>query len=182
MKHMRIFRIAQGEYMQAVEDGDLQTAARLVHQKALESGYGIGPLFHGGRYKPGVGENFIVGEEGFIFFAPEQTAQWYAEQDERSGVTPVYLREDEYLEISEMEWLHDTLEGGTPLMEAAEPYSGVKISITKNADDPAWGPGPVYGVMSSDGIKLAYPVTRDDQGGVIPLEQRFDPSKTDPRY
>lgn len=172
----------EDEYMQALEAGDMDTAARLVYQAAQKAGYGIGPVFHGGRFDKSRHRNFFVGDEGFIFFAPEETAQWYARQDEDADVTAVYLREDEYLEISEMEWLHDRLEDGTPLMEASEPYSGVKIVITQNSDDPAWGPGPVYGVSDLSCIKSAAPVTLDASNRPIPLEKRFDESNPSMMY
>ncbi len=56
---------------------------------------------------------------------------------------------------------------------------GLKIL---HRDDPKAKAFPVVVVFTAEQIKLADPVTYDDQGEVIPLEQRFDRTNPDIRY
>jgi len=179
---MRFFKFSQDDYMEAVAIGDMDKAARLVHEAAEASGYGIGPVFHGGEFDVKHNRSFVVGDEGFVFFSPLETAQWYADQNGKSRVTAAYLREDEYLEISAREWLMNQLDDGTLLDDVKDAYAGFRINSQGEADDPAFGPGPIYAVSVPESIKSAEPVTRDDQGHVIPLDQRFNSSNPDIRY
>ena len=55
----------------------------------------------------------------------------------------------------------------------ADGYDGVKLPVKD---------GNIYMVLDPEQIKSADPVTYDEQGNVIPLSQRFDPSNSDIRY
>jgi len=60
-------------------------------------------------------------------------------------------------------------------------YTGVKIHDSQLGGG-EWGNGTWYIVFSPEQIKLADPVTYDDDGDVIPLSERFNPNSNDIRY
>jgi hypothetical protein len=65
--------------------------------------------------------------------------------------------------------------GGRQTMEA-QGHDGVVIS------DPGYDSDTWYVAFDPSQIKSADPVTRDDQGAVIPLSRRFDPAQDDIRF
>lgn len=199
------------EYMAAVENGDMETAERLVKEAAKlampdtkvvdKDGYPM-PMFHGdrkkGRYK------FSTD----TFFTPnEQYAKRYT--GGTGEVYPVYLniekpfdvRDNEAREIftefnggnapvetttGALDWGQYTYEDLQEYIEENYPgeYDGF---ILDEGGEPDYNGNVVHRGLSyipftSSQAKYSSAVTYDDNGNVIPLSERFDEEKEDIRF
>lgn len=159
------------EYMSAVENGDMETAQRMVDEAAKAAGYTV-KAYHGtdsdsfnvfDRGKIGTASGLSILGDGFYFAEKQKTAEQYGK-----NVYAVYLKQNSPY--------HATADDAYRLNAAkleTDGYDGVAL--------PA-GKGTIYMVLDSEQIKSAEPVTYDNAGNVIPLSERFNPEKVDIRF
>jgi hypothetical protein len=160
-------------YMAAVEAGDMATAQRMVDEAAKAAGYDIGPVWHGGTAKntfdprragkaSGVTQN-----RGFWFSTSPYVAETYRNEAGANGtVVQAFLR---------IKNLADHKPGSISTDNAEkrawkEQRDGFVLRQDRDGGDVA----DTYLVFDPQNIKSADPVTRDEQGNVIPLSQRFN--------
>ena len=174
---------AERDYMQAVNDGDMETAQRLVDEAAKSAGYTVGPVYHGSdasfdvfdgsRYgeSTGVGD---LGEAHYFAASPEFASEF------GSLVRPYYLKANfagnDVLVKPEIQNAIDDDMGFTSVGEelAKMGYDGLRYDR---------GDGRVeFAVFNNKQIKSAEPVTQDNNGNVIPLSERFDADQSDIRF
>jgi len=167
------------EYMAAVESGDVAKQQAMVDAAAKAAGYNVGPVYHGTRGEPFV--TFTTNQEGRYFFAEDEAyAKRYADGEyfaARGGNNPRVM--SLYLKVENPIDLDKYMDGGYP------------DSVGGNVD--GWMKAGFDGARSSEGsgtvqvfqpsqIKSADPITRDEQGNVIPLSQRFNPKSNSTLY
>jgi len=184
------------EYMAAVESGDVAKQQAMVDAAAKAAGYNVGPVYRGDR----IGKTIFTGREdksnyiqGNVFFSSEPAiAAGYAQNNRRWKQGYVSSKE-----LTPADGLYRTLlRMGNPLVTDAKgegwdavPFKGGAIQIddlaveardsghdgliVKNVTD-QYGESDQYVVFDPNQIKSADPVTRDEQGNIIPLSQRFN--------
>ena len=157
-------------YMAAVKAGNTKAAQKLVDAAAKRAGYAISAK-HGTR-APDIREfrRSSSGEWGAgVYASPrEDSAEMYGARSRGDGdvrVMPVYLRMDAPLRTSD----RNVPRGMSVKAKQAAGYDGVVGT--------APGGEVQYVVFDPSQIKSADPITRDEAGKVIPLSQRFDPTK-----
>lgn len=192
------------DYMKAVQDGDTETAQRMVDDAAKKAGYSV-RMFHGAKK----GGGFTVFRDWSYFTQNEAYARRYMNQSNREDGNSLYsvyvnlgktfdtrkakdrklfnqIRMEMGLgEIGERGLLDWT--DGYDLSEYIEenelPYDS--IVLDEGGDMVNGKPvyrGDSYVVRDSSSVKSADPVTYDDDGNVIPLSQRFQKEQKDIRY
>jgi len=255
--------VADSQYMNAVDSGDMDAAQKMVDDAAKAAGFANGPLYHGGNFNIEEDSTFFVDEGLGVHFGTEAAAQ------DRIGGAPVdhYIQELE-TENFEGEWYwsiggYDGEVGFATEAEAREKGEEEAVQMGELSDlegqdfttpvhtalsNPVtlpdlgtWGLNDIIsnlppaaalsasekstiftaqreGRMNDDWaelrkaltskgfdgvkyrnlvedkgstsfiafspsqIKSADPVTRDDDGNVIPLSQRFDTQRDDIRF
>lgn len=205
------------DYMTAVENGDMETAQRMVDEVAKENGYTV-KGYHG------TGADFTIFDEskvggrnvwgrGFYFGSSKGIADDYAQWRERKGgksrIVSAYLKfknpfipsksslgtAEEILD----KWFPDMwrnsrqlgvgyiqgkLDGSVvDLLQFIAEHNKTEIRdvLSGYGYDGIIDGGEIVAFKSNQ-IKSADPVTYDDNGDVIPLSERFNPSKSDIRY
>lgn len=148
------------EYMAAVERGDTDTAQRMVDEAAKRAGYNVGPVWHGSDREQAFSEFNVP-----AYFGPEGEAYQAGRY-----VRKFYLRiNNPAMGWSSFDWQRE-ISKQSKTKTWQKKYDGWKLDRGNwVATDPSQ-------------IKSADPVTRDDQGNVIPLSQRFNPKSQDIRY
>ena len=177
----RIDEETDAEYMAAVESGDVAKQQAMVDAAAKAAGYDIGPVYHGTFAKEifhefdlnmlGTGadqqENYQEGYSGrgFYFDPIKSNADQWAKFGEwepegrKARTIAAYLK----MEKPVMRTFHSDAPKPTP-----KDGDGV-IALNER------GTPMEYVAFNPNQIKSADPVTRDEQGNVIPLSQRFNP-------
>lgn len=192
------------DYLKAVQDGDTETAQRMVDDAAKKAGYSV-RMFHGAKK----GGGFTVFRDWSYFTQNEAYARRYMNQSNREdgdSLYSVYVKlgktfdtrkaRDRKLfnQIRQEMGLGEIGERGLPdwtdgydLSEYIEenelPYDC--IVLDEGGDMVNGKPvyrGESYVVRDSSSVKSAAPVTYDDDGNVIPLSQRFQKEQKDIRY
>jgi hypothetical protein len=160
------------DYLAAVERGDMEMAQRMVDEAARAAGYGIGPVWHGtqsGKFEMFLDEK--SGGRGFYFAKKKEYAGMYAKGDS-SRIITAYLNLQN--PISSKQFLDYGKQGGLSKAEAVE-------QAKKDGFDGIDSEGAFVAFYANQ-IKSADPVTRDSQGNVIPLSQRFDATTANINY
>lgn len=194
------------EYLKAVEDGDNSKAADMVKQAAAKAGYSVGPVFHGtsdGRFldsdpvfKSEQGRFGMGRDTGVHWFSDSQrNAQTYANkpafdyQNAEPKILPAFIKMENPLTIDAKNKLWREAQGrgktSDVIQQAIEGgYDGVVIKNVKDDynNDSKTKPVNTYAVFDSYQIKSADPVTKDNDGNVIPLSKRFNPGEEDIRF
>jgi hypothetical protein len=169
--------IDDNAYLSAVESGDMATAQRMVDEAAKAAGY-LGPWYHGtnkdfyefkrshsGNYGPGI---YLTNDK----LMAKKWAEGRAKYDGGEGkVLSLYVKTE-----------------GEPLKN--NPFAGVEFSPQPRESNRKYGftskampEGVLWKkVWNSNQIKSADPITRDSNGNVIPLSQRFQTESPDIRY
>lgn len=166
------------DYLAAVERGDMETAQRMVDEAARAAGYSI-KAYHGTNQSFNQFDRWGTGiyGSGYYFTTSENAANEYARMSGRGQprVVEVYLTPDNLGNNSD----YDNIASGKSNSSAktraliAAGFEGVKINLGRGRTD--------YLVFSPEQIKSADAITRDDQGNVIPLSQRFNEASPDIR-
>ena len=184
-------------YMKAVEDGDMDTAQRMVDEAAKAAGYGSPKVYHGTE----TGGFFEFRGKYHWFTEDVKYARTMAMQN-ADGTESTYLLQHSnhkskvyaaYLSTKNPYILNaegQTIDGLSfddyfgagkekeqELFRALEAHGYDSVIVPADAAD-----GAIYVVFSSSQIKSADPVTYDDDGNVIPLSERFNPEKKDIRF
>jgi len=188
---VRFFRIAQDQYMQAVEAGDTDATRRMVHDAAKKAGYDTGPEYHGTSQKQftvfdqqlaGTGPFTAhpIARHGFFFTPKQSMATTYAEG---GSVISVYLDigSSYRFDMFSGEALSWADERGIATADKVDPWIA-KIKSRYDSVTLVMGDEVMeHMVFSPNKIKSADPVTYDSQMP-ISLDQRFNPSNPDIRY
>ena len=185
------------EYLAAVEAGDTAKAQRMVDEAAKAAGYNVGPVYRGVR-----GDklrNVIAPPSGEVYFSSElATAASYG------TVQRFFLSADNPMVVDGEGQLYFNVPMRAYLFRhRREGHDAVRVDNVVDTQDGRRVPSTVWmvsldGESRSDAVgsivpasvgrnrktaqfKLAESVTRDDQGNVIPLSQRFQPESPDIR-
>jgi hypothetical protein len=184
-------RDQDAEYMAAVERGDMEAAQKMVDEAAKKAGYNKGPVFHGTEeasfteFDPslrGTGAGTNAAKKAFWFTSSKESAENYPRGKAARVVTAFLKGNFATSDFSNVpSW--NTYLGHTKRNEAVQRAirngkDGVEFKEMADFGDRA----TVYAVFDPSQIKSADPVTRDDQGNVIPLSQRFNPQTSDIRF
>ena len=200
-------KIDQGkdqQYLEAVENYDVQLVEQMANDKRQMKMYNIGPLQHETPYrgfilKPG-GDNMLKSGPAIWLgnYGGESKAGHNLPSNGDFVTRKLYAEMLNPLDITGKEGLRNAREKFTNPELAEErlqfseeefPYlitTDIISKVNKAGHDGIIlsMPGqPIeYLVFSSDRVKLADPVTFADDGQVIPLSQRYEPSSQDIRY
>ena len=192
-------QIFSSEYNEAVENNDMDTAARLVEQAADAAGYKYRG-YHGTLAtdftefkKEYIGTRYSFDEKGFFFIDRESIAKDYATSEFDGGkkgrVIDAYLRIKRPFVVDKAFALKDGMGNiyrDNDVIDVWDSYSSyfLEVAEERKADGIILDDGntKMYVVFDGEQIKSAEPVTYDDDGNVIPLEERFKSKKTDFRF
>lgn len=187
------------EYLEAVEAGDMETAQHIVDQAAQAAGYTV-KAFHGSlskditRFdKDKIGSRYAYDERGFFFTSSPTIAGYYASSEfdsSRKGkVYPVFLRLQNPLVVDAKFARKEGLGRRFSDMDAIEVWDNYQSFLLDKVDEGGNdgvlindGQTQMYVVFDANQIKSAEPVTRDDNGKVIPLSERFNERSNDLRF
>jgi len=161
------------EYQTAVESKDTAAQQRIVDEAAKAAGYDV-VGFHG------TDKVFTQFQNGRTFFSPSQTlaTKWAKVRAGKRG-TPVVQKtllrlNNPYRFTNEMGDQQAFLRIADSLQKQG--YDGTILTDEKT------GEVRELSVFDLSQIKSADAITRDDQGNVIPLDERFNKSNPDIRY
>ena len=153
------------EYMDVVECGDLEAAQKMVNEAAKSAGYTIGPVYHGTNAKFNkFDESKIYAKvfgKGFYFVDCEDVATGFGSKIMR---TFLRLKNPQVLQMDDGEITPRFISG-------PEKHDDADSIIIQQQDAPT-----IYVAKSHTQIKSADPITRDDDGQVVPLSKRFSDS------
>ena len=157
------------EYMRAVESGDMETAQRMVDAAAKAAGLVAG--FHGTPRETRLAPNEFKTTGGSTlgagaYFSEDKTQ---ADRYDFRGDAQMYFLDVElpgFDEFNKGLTTEEIAAGKTTPLEGTGKNGGW---IVQNGE-------VEFVVRDPSQIKSADPVTRDDQGNVIPLSQRFNPA------
>lgn len=187
------------EYLEAVEAGDMAKAQDIVDQAAQAAGYTV-KAFHGSlskditRFdKDKIGSRYAYDERGFFFTSSPTIAGYYASSEfdsSRKGkVYPVFLRLQNPLVVDAKFARKEGLGRRFSDMDAIEVWDNYQSFLLDKVDEGGNdgvlindGQTQMYVVFDANQIKSAEPVTRDDNGKVIPLSERFNERSNDLRF
>lgn len=196
------------DYLKAVEDGDMETAQKMVDEAAKKAGYSV-KAYHGTPIKnitsfdsEKIGSNTDSGifGRGFYFSTDEKTANVYATQDGQT--MPVYLRYNNpwwavaHRDVSKvaeelnMDARALTMRGYGGKGKIVAPSNLQEAQFSSHLQEKGYDSVVVqHGknnyeivVFNPTNIKSADPVTYDDDGNVIPLSKRFKENQDDIRF
>lgn len=201
-------RASDAEYLAAVERGDMPAVQRMVDAAARAAGY-IYTAFHGSRiknivvFRPRDEKNGMYFSSAPVvagtYLGAKKTGRVYKAHlafqrplivDARGGnwgnlSKAVVLTEDGQPSFT-VEQLFGYANSFTDKLAAAVRKSGFDGIIVRNVVDVGGKAkksetiaSDIYIALQPNQIKSADPVTRDEQGNVIPLSQRFDVSRPD---
>lgn len=187
------------EYLEAVEAGDMAKAQDIVDQAAQAAGYTV-KAFHGSlskditRFdKDKIGSRYAYDERGFFFTSSPTIAGYYASSEfdsSRKGkVYPVFLRLQNPLVVDAKFARKEGLGRRFSDMDAIDVWDDYQSFLLDKVDEGGNdgvlindGQTQMYVVFDANQIKSAEPVTRDDNGKVIPLSERFNERSNDLRF
>lgn len=204
------FKQSDGEYMAAVNRGDMETAQKMVDEAATSSGYNLPNQWHQSKESPTIFDPKYRSElssMGFHFGTKEQAQFRSTQYDYRGGSKPSLRRfslkiKNPY-EVTHMgsfapDHLADKMITDGILSESAyerlpgfsQQEIGAKLVriLKKNGYDglvyknEREGPGLSYVPFDPSQIKSTDPVTYESGGNVIPLSQRFSQESRDIRF
>ena len=187
---------ADQDYQSAVENGDVETAQKMVDEAAEQAGY-TDKVYHGTNSYGFTQFNMPKGR-GLIFASyNKDLAGTYATED-GSGVYELYAKPGNQLVIDAeyhdwddvpIWWNEDYPLATADTREIAKyakenGYDSVRINnvVDNGSEGNVSGLTDVGIFFNQDDVKSADPVTRDDNGNVIPLSERFNTNNPDIRY
>lgn len=190
------------DYLTAVENGDMETAQKMVDEAAARSGYSR-RMYHGSKN----GGGFTVFRDWGYFTENRDYAQRYAQRENEKSLYEVYVKMDQPFDTRDpdiKEIFEENIRpeyGTSEIQDSGLPdwTDGYDIAdyidendldfdsiVLDEGGDMVNGQpvsrGLSYVVKHSAQVKSADPVTYDDNGNVIPLSERFNEKESDIRY
>ena len=192
-------------YLDAVQRGDTQAAQQMVDEAAKAAGYTVGPVYHGTYEK----FNEFITSEGAHFGTLEQAKNRVSETSWRGASPSVarYYIKGNFLRLDDVGgWdspdkivsklvkigFFDGEYGNRLRRIAKRSPDDARYALFEDIKDAGFdgfvysnrveGKGDSYMVLDPNQVKLADLVTKDSEGNVIPLSQRFDQAKEDIRF
>ena len=192
------FQPADADYLAAVKAGDMKVVQGMVDEAAKAAGL-VGGFYHGTIRKKfdvfssdaNTRNDFGRFGRGFYFTKDKRTAAVYAGKNPFSGgdfdipsgatIYSVFLNLNNPKVVDARDVvMPETKDEAQAVARQliGEGYDGVIGTVIGKIESP----NTEYVVFSPSQIKSADPVTRDAQGNVIPLSQRFNTTSEDIRY
>lgn len=177
------YSLPDTEYMTAVENGDMETAQRMVDEaaeqamkhSAIRDNKGkLLKVYHGtnARFNSFNDPNHTpYGEQGNFYFSP-----WRSKSEEYGDNVRAF-----YLNIEVPRLYDENFNELNPDAEGIDGFIFIPEDIENDIDQSKQGDTEIVAYYP-DQIKSADPVTYDDNGNVIPLSERFDVTNDDIRY
>ncbi len=155
-------------YLKAVEEGDMETAQKMVDEAARDAGYSIGPVYHSTSSEFSVFDKSHDPSRGW----------WFSDRNlqNRIGATKSIRA---FLKGPSQHWQRGEASLKSEFARNGDDWLDFDANIISTPDK-EYG-GTSYLVQYADDIKSADPVTYDDAGNIIPLSKRFNPSNPDIR-
>ena len=200
-RYSRSLTATDQAYLTAVDQGDMDTAQRMVDEAAKAAGYDK-LFYHGAKG----GGGFTIFRDWSYFTENKQYASRYADREKPNSLYTTYVKLDKPFDTRKvsdrtlfnairkkygLSELQDTgLPDWTDGYDIAE-YIGEKdlsydgIILDEGGDMVDGSPvsrGLSYVVRKSAQVKSADAVTYDADGNIIPLSERFNPLESDIRY
>jgi hypothetical protein len=188
---IRYSRAAQldADYLAAVEKGDTEAAQRMVDAAAKAAGYHT-EVF---RSNETIVQSFDTTGRSAWFTNDLSDAEDYASMTDGNPppVQRYYINTENFADLDDGDvaaQVVDIVDNIDDLMEVTEKMPQIRERLREQYDGMSVASSGM-GYMTvhvnpfhANAIKSADPVTRDNQGNVIPLSQRFDLTKQDIRY
>ena len=171
------------EYMKAVENGDMETAQRMVdeaaeaamkHSEIRDNKGKLLKVYHGtnAKFNSFNDPNHTpYGEQGNFYFSP-----WRSKSEEYGDNVRAF-----YLNIEVPRLYDENFDELNPDAEGIDGFIFIPEDIENDIDQSKQGDTEIVAYYP-DQIKSADPVTYDDNGNVIPLSERFNSQNNDVRY
>lgn len=157
-------------YLSAVESGDMEAVQRMVDEAAKNAGY-AGPFWRGETAAP-------QKTPPHVHYLSSN--KWLAGTFSESGVAKAYYIKAENILDADAEVRGPVARSSSLTKEEVQRIKKAGYDAVQGEMS---GPGGhEIAVLSSSQIKSADPVTRDAQGKVIPLSERFNPESSDIRF
>ncbi len=181
------------EYMAAVEAGDVAKQRAMVDAAAKAAGYvkvwrgvkGDAPHLEPREYAKGKKYPMAFSSskhvaESYIDDINKEATQFYI-LDKGAIEFPVRVHRDGYRDFSKMGFDEA---GNNNVLVARQVHDAGPWASNERDPDMLWSyASDIYSTLKKEGnIKSADPVTRDEQGNVIPLSQRFNPKSNSTLY
>lgn len=164
-------RARDADYMAAVQSGDVAKQQSMVDDAAKAAGYDVGRImYHGGTADTVISpRDFYTHDRpvSFLSSSPDHAAVFAGENGK---VHRVYYNPGNQVETNEFNSDYEALNG--------TPYDSV---ISKGIRDAGHTIDEVV-ITRPNQVKSADPITRDDNGNVIPLSERFNPASDSTSY
>ena len=191
------------EYMSAVESGDMDKAQEMVDQAAKDAGYDSPKVYHGTSKdfnefsKETIGRVFKFDDEGFFFTNSIEQAKKYASHSKNQTggserLISAFLKLDNPFTYKDHAYAfmdhEDPIIGMDDqlLISWADRYREDHIEDAKDYGMDGLfyerGNEVLAAVFNPNQIKSADPVTKDSEGNVIPLSERFNENKDSISY
>jgi hypothetical protein len=172
-------RALDAEYLSLAQnpEANRERLQELVDQAARAAGYTTKPWYHGSPTKNITVFNRLFNRDNYDKKASEPVGIWFTEAEEAAkilygdNVTTAYLKLKNPIVFNNK----------SSLDEAVRKAGGYEKFRKANPDNDGVELPTVRVVFEPNQIKSADPVTRDDQGNVIPLSQRFQTTSPDIR-
>jgi hypothetical protein len=190
-------------YADAVARGDMETAQRMVDEAAKVADYKVGPLWHGGAK--------VTSYQTPLFLSPyEKVSESYRRNRAFDGVETATQRmfakaknpagDADVLAVAKRLRLEGSIGEDSPPHEFLSPsiigedkVKAVISELKKQGFDSAHTDGDYsmddsfseydsWTIFDPSQVKSADPITRDADGRVIPLSERFNPDSSDIRF
>jgi hypothetical protein len=174
----RITPKQDAEYMVAAEDGDVATQQRLVDEAAKAAGYDVGPVYRSDSDNPTVFDpnkaKAAYDNGPATLFTPKiELAKQYGVP--RSFYLKIKNPQEENVGQG-YKGGHWSSIRGVVMAGKSNGRDGAIIRDVSDGGSPELVRGDIFAIYSPEQAKSADPVTRDAQGNVIPLSQRFNPA------
>ena len=201
---------AETKYNEAVKNNDIETAQKIVDEVAKSKGYTI-KAYHGSRHEFNVFSKDKRGSntkteisKNWFFAADKETANSYypygviktlqgkeaAEKLKNKGkLYDLYIKMDNPLVVDVADYDYaahrENADAWMEYVQQAEENGNDGIILLNALDNQlktSARESTVYMFKDSSQAKSAEPITYDDNGGVIPLSERFNEGNDDIRY
>jgi len=164
-------------YMDAVEKGDTETTQKMVDEAAKKVGYEH-VVFHGTKgepfneFKKTEGPNAWYGEGVYVTRSPEG-AKWYSGKE--GNIINGYAKAEKTYHLTSNDQMDSVSAKKLTDRLKSEGYDSIEVT----GKDPSSNELILFDPSQ---IKSADPITRDANGKVIPLSERFNPKSNDIRF